>query len=296
MGIELSEAQLAVLRETRAVETPAEFQELLQSARPQIHRVVREVMEPSQPVPTTLTELRDLYLTVIQHKEALDRVTYVSEKRDLLRAAIRLLDTGNLWFGEGNRTGAYRTRPVDEVLKASKPWRARIKAFAAQAFAFEDDVAEQFADVNTSGTLAEETSDLAMLLRLSRQHEARLTPLGMTPAFLREGEVLLEEASGRDLLGILGLRSREDALTLRNTIVTYATLLGREARAAGINACWDDPEAKRRFDSASFRNALRRLRPRRRSGSGEEQPPADAAPPATPPDANPPNAAEPTEP
>ncbi|WP_236643996.1 hypothetical protein [Sorangium cellulosum] len=80
--------------------------------------------------------------------------------------------------------------------------------------------------------------------------------------------------SGRDLLGILGLRNREEAMVLRNSIVTYATLLGNEARAAGVNACWDLPEAKRRFSAASFRNALRRLRPRRRGGAAAEAEPA----------------------
>ncbi|WP_437595298.1 hypothetical protein WMF28_22445 [Sorangium sp. So ce590] len=62
--------------------------------------------------------------------------------------------------------------------------------------------------------------------------------------------------------------------------MTYATLLGYEARAAGVNACWEIPEAKRRFSAASFRNALRRLRPKRR-GSAAAEPeaaPAEAAP------------------
>ncbi|WP_438036812.1 hypothetical protein [Sorangium sp. So ce204] len=160
------------------------------------------------------------------------------------------------------------------MIKASRPWRARLKAFADQAFAFEPDVAEQFADVNTSGTLTEETSDLAMLLRLAKQHQARLSPVGLTEDFLREGSALLDEVSGRDLLGILGLRNREEAMVLRNSIVTYATLLGNEARAAGVNACWDIPEAKRRFSAISFRDALRRLRPKRRGSAAAPDEPA----------------------
>ncbi|WP_437565140.1 hypothetical protein [Sorangium sp. So ce542] len=63
-------------------------------------------------------------------------------------------------------------------------------------------------------------------------------------------------------------------MALRNSIVTYATLLGHEARAAGVNACWDLPEAKRRFSAASFRNALRRLRPKRRGSAAAETEPA----------------------
>ncbi|KYF84671.1 hypothetical protein BE18_37905, partial [Sorangium cellulosum] len=236
MGIELSQEQHAVLKETRAVATPAEFQALLDAARPEMDRIVREVMEPSQPISTTVTELRDLYLAVVQYEAPLASKAYGPERRALLRGAIQLLDTANLWFGEGKRTGAYQVRPVDQVIKASRPWRARLKAFADQAFAFEPDVAEQFADVNTSGTLTEETSDLAMLLRLAKQHQARLAPVGLTEDFLREGSALLDEVSGRDLLGILGLRNREEAMVLRNSIVTYATLLGNEARAAGVNA------------------------------------------------------------
>ncbi|WP_437674477.1 hypothetical protein [Sorangium sp. So ce131] len=278
MGIELSKEQLAILKETRAVATPAEFQALLDAARSEMDRVVREVMEPSQPASTTLIELRDLYLAVVHHEAALATRAYGPERRALFRGAIQLLDTANLWFGEGKRTGAYQVRTVEHVLKASRPWRARLKAYAEQAFVFEPELAEQFADVNTSGTIEEEVSDLGMLLRLATQHRARLAPVGLTEEFLREGGVLLDEASGRDLLGILGLRNREEALVLRNTIVTYATLLGSEARAAGINACWDSPEAKRRFEAASFRNALRRLRPRRRGASAAAPAPAPAPP------------------
>jgi hypothetical protein len=71
---------------------------------------------------------------------------------------------------------------------------------------------------------------------------------------------------------VLGLRNQEEAVFLRNRIITYATLLGAEARAAGINGCFDDEDARRRFEAASFRNAIRRLRPRRRSGSAEGAP------------------------
>ncbi|WP_437606090.1 hypothetical protein WMF20_34310 [Sorangium sp. So ce834] len=280
MGIELSQEQHAVLKETRAVATPAAFRTLLDTARPEMDRIVREVMEPSQPISTTLTELRDLYLSVVQYEAPLASKAYGPERRALLRGAIQLLDTANLWFGEGKRTGAYQVRPVDQVIKASRPWRARLKAFADQAFAFEPDVADQFADVNTSGTLTEETSDLAMLLRLAEQHRTRLSPVGLTEEFLREGSALLDEVSGRDLLGILGLRNREEAMVLRNSIVTYATLLGHEARAAGVNACWDIPEGKRRFSAASFRNALRRLRPKRRGTAAAPDEPAPPEPPS----------------
>ena len=92
----------------------------------------------------------------------------------------------------------------------------------------------------------------------------------MTPAFANEGSALLEETSGRDLRGVLGLRNQEEAISLRNRIVTYATLLAGEARAAGINGCFGDVDARRRFEAASFRSALRRLRPKRRNASAAE--------------------------
>ena len=50
------------------------------------------------------------------------------------------------------------------------------------------------------------------------------------------------------------------------------------ARAAGVNACWDIPEAKRRFSAASFRNALRRLRPRRWGSAAAPDEPAPPEP------------------
>lgn len=113
-------------------------------------RVVREVQEPSQPTATTLIELRDLSLSVTSYEAKLVAVNYGPARRACFRDAIRLVATADLWLGEGARTGAFRVRPVDEVLQASRPWRARLKAYAAQAFAFEADVADQFADVNST--------------------------------------------------------------------------------------------------------------------------------------------------
>jgi hypothetical protein len=275
MSIELSAEQRAVLQQTRRAETPAEFQALLKAAKPEMDRIVREVMEANQPIGTTLTELRDLYLSVSLYDKALTTKRYGAPRRQLFASAIRLLDTALVWFGEGARTGAYRVRSVDEVIQASRPWRERIKALGEHAFAFEPDIAEQFADVNSTGTLDEERADLKTLTQAIDQHRERLEEVGLTEELVAEGQALLEEADGRDLLGVLGLRNREDAVAVRNRILTYAILLGREARAAGINACFDDEEAKRRFEASSFRNAIRRLRRRRRGGgdgSGEPEP------------------------
>lgn len=277
MPIELSAAQLTVLHDTREAVDPAEFQGLLDHAKPEMDRIVREVQESNQPIATTLIELRDLALTVSAYESQLAAVNYGPARRALFCDGIRLLATADLWLGEGTRTGIFRVRSVDDVIKASRPWRARLKACAAQAFAFEADIAEQFADVNSTGTLDEEKRDLKVLNELVKQHEAQLLQVGMKSEVIAQGKALLDEASGRDLLGVLGLRNQEEAIVLRNRIVTYATLLGSEARAAGINGCFDDADAKRRFEAASFRNALRRLRPKRRSGSPEDAPAADTA-------------------
>jgi len=271
MTIELSAEQLAVLEQTRAVDTPEQFESLLQAARPEMTRAVREIMGPDQAIGLTLTELRDLYLTTSQHAAALDAVNYGAARRAFFRDAIRLLDTAQLWFGEGSRAGAYRVPSVEQVVSASRPFRARLKAYAGQAFVFEPELAEIFADVNSTGTLQEEIDDLRTLVREAALHQDRLLAVGATEEFLAQGEILLRAAEGRDLLGVLGIRTHEEAVTLRNTLLTYAIQLAREARAAGVNACFDHPEARRRFEAASFRDAVRRLRPRRRST------PADAS-------------------
>lgn len=287
MPIELSPAQLSVFHDTREAADPAEFHILLDQAKPEMDRVVREVMESGQAISTTLTELRDLYLTVAMYEAQLAAVSYGEPRRTLFRDAIRLVTTADLWLGEGARTGAYRVRSVEEVVQASRPWRARLKAYGAQAFAFEPDIADQFGDVNSTGTLDEEKRDLKTLNDLVKQHEGRLAVVGMKPAFVSEGKALLDESGGRDLLGVLGLRNQEEAISLRNRIVTYATLLAGEARAAGINGCFEDLDARRRFEAASFRNALRRLRPkRRRAGMAEVEAapasgPGEAAGPAS---------------
>lgn len=176
----------------------------------------------------------------------------------------RLLDTAAVWFGEGDRTGTYRVRTVAEAVEASRPWRARIAAIGGQAFVFEPAVAEAFADVNSSGTLDEERDDLVTLNALVEQHRARLEPHGLTAALVAQGLTLQREAEGRDLAGVLGLRSRDEALALRNRLATYVVALAREARVAGINGSFDDQAAR----------ALRvRLVPRRPAPPAQPSPP-----------------------
>lgn len=270
MAIELTQEQMAVLKETAEAQSPVEFQALLDAARPEMDSIIREVMEPNQPIQTTIIELRDLHLSLSRETTRLAKVGYDATRRGRLRDGIRLLVTADLWFGEGQRTGAFRARPIEEVIEASRPWRARLKAYGDQAFFADPDLAELFSDVNSTGTLDEEKDDLRKLNEAVAQHRDKLEAVGMAPEFVLQGQALFDEVNGRGLQGILGVRSQEEAIGLRNRILTYATLLGREGRAAGVNACFDDPEAKRRFEAASFHDALRRLRPRKKSAVAKE--------------------------
>lgn len=282
MGIELSPELLLVLKETEPFKDPAVFEQVRVAAKPEIDKLVREVMGPKLPIADTLTEVRDLYLNVHQHAAQLAKVNYGPERRVAFCNGIRLLATSDLWFSEGRRTGAFKGRTVEEIIDASRPWRARLATFAGQAFFAEPEIEELFLDVNSSGTIDEEKSDLNSLLTHVNKYKDRLTAVAMPEAFILEGQALLDEANGRDLLGVLGIRTQDEAITLRNRILTYTTLLGREARAAGINACYHDAEARARFEAASFRDALRRLKPKRRGAKGDEEAEPEPAQPAAP--------------
>lgn len=271
MAIALTPEQQGSLNEITEIQGPAEFQALYTEAEPEMDRIVLEIMEANQAIEVTLLECSDLYLLVKQHTSQLDGVKYGQARRAFFRDGIRLAKTADAWFSEGKRTGAFRTRTVEEVVKASRPWRERLKAYGEQAFVFQPEIASQFGDVNSTGTIDEERSDLLSQTKLVTQHQTRLAEVGMKPDFVAQGKALLDEANGHGILGILGIRSQQEAIALRNRLLTYVTLLGREARAAGINGCFDDAAARARFEAASFRNALRRVQRKRRGGGGGEE-------------------------
>jgi hypothetical protein len=284
MSISIEENVRAVLQETKRFDTPEQFGTALDQERSEMDQRAPEPMVANQSIDTTLVELRDAYALVREHATPLAKVKYGPERLARLCIAIRLLDTAHAWFGEGKRQGAYRPRTVEETVQASRPWRARINAIAQHALVFEPELAERFADVNSTGTLEEEKSDLLDLNGLVKQHRARLVEYGLTDELIAQGKTLQAEAEGRDLLGILGLRTQDEALALRDKILSYAVLLGREARAAGVNACFDDEALRSKFEASSFRNALRRLRPRRKRAVVETPgaPGGGAAPAGTP--------------
>ncbi|MFO0588122.1 MAG: hypothetical protein U0441_11310 [Polyangiaceae bacterium] len=275
MTTELSKQQREILVQTSPVDDPAAFQTLQAKVKARMDQIVKEVQEPNQPANDTLAELRDLAVALHEHEPKLDSVNYGAAKRTQFLDSIRLLSTAHHWFGEGIKQGAFRARPVGDVLAASRPWRARLKAYGGHAFVFDETLAEQFADVNSTNTLDEEVDDLLTLNKLVEQHDSALREVGMTEEFAQLGKTLLQEAQGRDMAAIIGVRNQKDAILLRNRILTFATLLGREARAAGLNACHDDEEARRRFERASFRQALRATRKRGTPKSDESAPAAE---------------------
>ncbi|MBI4817448.1 MAG: hypothetical protein HY791_14400 [Deltaproteobacteria bacterium] len=279
MVFELTDETRAMLEETKRVDTPAEFQALMSDATPEMDRVVTEVLAPSQPVSETLTELQDLYVAVRTYSTDLAAKNYGADRVERFKNAIRLGQTAVTWFAEGAKAGSFRNRTIEETVAASRQWRGRLSAIGGAAFWAQPSLAELFSDVNSSQTLDEEKADLEMLTGLVKKHRAALEPYGLTAEFVLEGEKLRDEASGRDVLAVLGLRSEAEARDLRNRVLTYAVWLGHEARMAGINACYEDAPKRRRFEAASFRNALRRLRSKR----GSKADPKDIAPPgATP--------------
>jgi len=278
MSISIEENARAVLAETRRYDTPEEFNVAYKDQSPEMSRTVRELMEPNEAHSVTITGLRDVVAAAREYSLGLQKVGYDATRFAALCTSVRLLDTAETWFGEGKRDGSFKTRTVEEVVNASRPWRARLAAIAQHAFVFEPEIAEQFADVNSTGTLDEERRDLPLLNGLVAQHDERLRQFGLTDQLIAEGKRLEAEAQGRDLLGVLGLHNYQDAALMRNRILTHAVMLGREARAAGVNAFWNDETIRRRFEASSFRNAIRRLRPRR----GRAEGPAPVDPPVDP--------------
>src|SRR5688572_25343611 len=134
MALQIPESmKLQALADTVRIESPDEFNSIRQSAEAEINRIVKEEMEPNQSIDTTLTELRDVYLSALLFESKLANFHYDKDKRGLLRDAIRLLDASNYWLNEENRAGTYRVRPVVDVIAASRPWRARISKIGGHA-------------------------------------------------------------------------------------------------------------------------------------------------------------------
>jgi hypothetical protein len=270
MAIQLNDAQKVILKELRICETTEEFQGLLAVARPEMERIFTEAelepQQPNQPIDTTLLELQELYILVCEHIERL-KATYTQERKELFRDAIRLLETAHAWFQDNTRTGAYRARNIEQIIQASRPWREEVRLIGRAAFVFKPKVATLFDDVNSTNTIEEEKEDLKALLGYlkSKEYRPALEKKGLTQTLIDQGEELSQEAEGRDLLAVLGIKSGQEALDLRNNLLSYATMLGQEARADAINTFSKEPTIRSNFEAKSFRNAIRKIKARRQS-------------------------------
>lgn len=269
MPNDLTEEQNKLLQETRATEEVGEFQSLRAGVEGELQKMLAstEAQEPARPVEATVTELRALYLLLC-------RLRPQSTERGLLRDAIRLLDTAQAWFGEGLRSGQYRPRTAREVIEASKPWRQKLRLMGRVAFAYRPDLIAQFSDVNSSQTLEEERRDLKALNTLVKEHEEILTKeANLTAQDISQGKTLLAELEQRDLLGTLGLKNQEEALLLRNRLLTFAVLYGRKAAAKGALEFLEVEEERARFEGFTFGGALRRTQERKKPEEKEDETP-----------------------
>jgi hypothetical protein len=261
MSNELTPEQTTILQETEPLETISAFKKLQAAIEPECKRMfsTTEIQEPAKQVAVIVTELRALYLQVCLLLSSL-------KERGVLRDAIQLVATAQHWFGEGLRSGVYRPRPIREVIEASRPWRQKLKLMGRAAFTYNTVLVEQFSDVNSSFTLEEERKDLQVLLSLVKIHEQALTEeAGLTPQFTEEGKALLTEVEQRDLLGVMGLRTQEEALTLRNQLITFAVVFARKVAAKGALAVFDNETERKRFETFTFGGALRRIQERKKS-------------------------------
>jgi hypothetical protein len=280
MSLLLTEEQTQALQETRIAEDQASFQALLKEAEPELVDIFEtnenEVKTNNEPIPEILIELRDLYFSAKQNQSQLAKNHCGPERIKLFRDAIRLLDTVFTWFGEGSRTGLYRPKTIEQIVEDSRSWRDEIRLISSHAFVRNKALKEQFADVNSTGTLDEESEDLKVLNSLIGAHQKKLTEFGLTEEQLKRGKELQEQAEGRDLLAVLGFRSLDDARYLRNKMVTYAIFMAQEIRIAGEKTFQRDPQKRKLFTLSSFRNTLRSIQAKR--GAREEKP-TESAPP-----------------
>ncbi len=280
MGFEPTQEEMEVLATLRPDEDVERLAARVERLEAVLAQRAPEVLVPAQSLADTLTELKDVILLVLRHAQALQRVGYDQAEQDQLVDAVVTAMTFNELFAGRMRGGGFRTLTVEQVVEASRPWRARLSKAAGQAFFFEPALKAVFENVNTSRTVEEEVSDLRTLLLAARENTQALQRVGYDPAQLHKGERLLADAEGRDNVAILGIRSQSDLKLKRDRHLTLAVNLGRYARAAGLNALQDDPTGTADFERVTFRNALRRLRGAGRSTSS---PQTDENAPNTPP-------------
>jgi hypothetical protein len=276
MSVELSPEQQAILNETKAIKDPAELKGLLATLTPEMNEVFveHEVLGPGQAFETTLADARSLYLLYVANLSSIQAVyPMAKEDRALFCTLIRVAEGIQKVYSEGLTIGSFRARTKEEVLEASRPWRARGKKWGRLAFSKKKPtLAKQFEDVNSTRTIKEEKEDLEALLKLNKDNEAALQAVGMTNSHIPEGEALLAEVEGRKLFEILGFQSQEDASLARNRTLTFLVLQAKQLKDAGELAFEKDPVKREPIEAISFSKALRRLDTPKKKDTPEETP------------------------
>jgi hypothetical protein len=271
MPIPFPENVQSVLADLQPLVDIEAIQLLTDVVMPLCDSLVQEVLEPMQSLDVTKTELKDLYLLLTDNKEKLAQVSYGEVDLQRFRNAIVAFLTYQGLYSETTSLGEYKARPVEEVVGDSLPWRDKLRTKANQAFFFDAIRNAPYQDHNESGSIEEEVSDLRSLVASARKDKEELKKVDFVAFDIAEGERLLNEAEGRDVLALVGIRSLADLKIKRDRALTLAVLLGRYARLSGISAFWNDPEQRAKFERVSFRNAMRRLKRRRKSTVAEPQ-------------------------
>ncbi|MEO1272077.1 MAG: hypothetical protein AAFX99_28620 [Myxococcota bacterium] len=274
MALELSAEEKAVLGELDAVESIEELQALRLRLEEVLKSRVSEVMEPAEGLQRIQTEIKDLYLLLYKHREALSAGGYPEQERLLLRDSFAAFQTIQGIFDKRRTMGEFKTRRVEEVVEASKPWREKLRRKAEFAFFFNASRRAAYADHNATGTLEEEIEDLRALTTAVEQDREELVRVGLTEEEIAHGQQLLTEALGRDVLAVVGIRNQAAAKLERDRLLTLTIILARYGRAAGTSAFTDAPEHLALFQRVSFRNALRRIKRTRTSAPSPESPPS----------------------
>lgn len=86
------------------------------------------------------------------------------------------------------------TAQQDEVFKNAAAWRREVRELAKVAFEGEPDVLAEFrSGVKVWRSVPKLLGELSRLIELCKKYSSDLSPLGMTPERVKEGEALLEQ-------------------------------------------------------------------------------------------------------
>lgn len=260
---EATPAQAALIRSVQPATTAQGVQEAINKVKKPAHEMVAEVGEPKRPVRETALEATDLLIMLDEDKEMLKTVNFGTTQFNLLRDSVVALGTVEKLFSGGLAVGDWRPMSQEQVVQQSLPWRDKLFVKAEHVFFFDPRRQAVYRDRNESRTVEEEISDLYTALDNAKQDAAALASVGFGPEDIAEGERLLAQAEGRDILGLVGIRNQTEMKQLRNRYLTLVVVLAQYARSAGMSAFWNNPEKRAQYARMSFEDALQRLYPAR---------------------------------